>query len=141
MEELAADSVATRRSNTLLLTIFSSLALVLALVGIYGVMSYSVSQRRQEVGIRMALGAAGGEVLRLILREAMTLAAIGIVAGIILSLFVTRFLQSLLFKVSPTDATTFAVTAALLAMVAFATSYIPARRAAMVEPTTALRTG
>ena len=140
MEELTARSVATRRFNTLLLGIFSSLALVLALVGIYGVMSYSVSQRRQEVGIRMALGAPANEVLRLILREAMTLAGIGIVIGLVLSTFVTRLLGSLLFQVSATDAVTFAATAGLLAAVAFAASWIPARRAARVQPSVALRT-
>ena len=92
-------------------------------------------------GTHRALGAPAREVLRLVLREAMMLAAIGIVAGIVLSLFVTRLLRSLLFQVSPTDATTFAVTAALLAMVALAASYIPARRATQVEPSSALRTG
>ena len=140
MEQLTARSVATRRFNTLLLGIFSSLALVLALVGIYGVMSYSVSQRRQEVGIRMALGAPANEVLRLILREAMVLAGIGIAIGLVLSLFMTRLLGSLLFQVSATDAVTFTATAALLAAVAFAASYIPARRAARVQPSVALRT-
>jgi len=140
MEQVTARSVATRRFNTLLLGIFSSLALVLALVGIYGVMSYSVSQRRQEVGIRMALGAPASEVLRLVLREAMTLAGIGIAIGLILSAFMTRLMGSLLFQVSATDAVTFAATAALLATVALAASYIPARRAARVQPSVALRT-
>ena len=139
MEQLTAESVATRRFNTLLLGIFSSLALVLALVGIYGVMSYNVSQRQQEVGIRMALGARGHDVLRLVLREAMTLAGIGILLGVALSLFLTRLLQSLLFEVSATDPTTFIVTALLLAIVALVASYIPARRAAGVDPVVALR--
>ena len=140
MEEIAARSVATRRFNTLLLGIFSSLALVLAVVGIYGVMSYSVSQRRQEVGIRMALGAPASEVLRLILREAMMLAGVGIVIGLVLSMFATRVLRSLLFQVSATDAVTFTTTAMLLATVAFVASWIPARRAARVQPNVALRT-
>ena len=139
MDQLSAESIATRRFNTLLLGIFSSLALVLALVGIYGVMSYNVSQRQQEVGIRMALGARGHDVLRLVLREAMTLAGIGIVLGVVLSLFVTRLLQTLLFEVSATDPATFAVTAGLLTLVALAASYIPARRAAGVDPVVALR--
>ena len=139
MEQLMADSVATRRFNTLLLGVFSSLALVLALVGIYGVMSYNVSQRRQEVGIRMALGARGRDVLGLVLREAMALAGVGILLGVVLSLFVTRLLQTLLFEVSATDPATFAVTAFLLAGVALAASYIPARRAATVDPVAALR--
>ena len=139
MDQLTAESVATRRFNTLLLGIFSSLALVLALVGIYGVMSYNVSQRQQEVGIRMALGARSHDVLGLVLREAMTLAGIGIVLGVVLSLFVTRLLQTLLFEVSATDPTTFAVTAGVLALVALAASYIPARRAAGVDPVVALR--
>ncbi len=139
MEQMAETSVATRRFNTLLLGIFSSLALVLALVGIYGVMSYAVSQRSQEVGIRMALGARAGDVLRLILREAMTLAGAGIVLGIILALTLTRVMQSLLFEVSATDVTTFTVTTLVLAMVALIASYLPARRAAGVDPVVALR--
>jgi predicted permease len=139
MDQLAAESVATRRFNTLLLGIFSSLALALAIVGIYGVMSYSVSQRRQEVGIRMALGAQSGQVTRLVLGEAMTLAGIGIAIGIALSLGMTRLLGSLLFEVSATDLTTFSATALLLGGVALAASYIPARRAATVDPLVALR--
>jgi putative ABC transport system permease protein len=139
MEQLMARSVAARRFNTLLLGIFSSLALVLALIGIYGVVSYSVSQRQREVGIRMALGAHAGQVLRLVLREAMTLAAIGIGLGIVLAVGLTRFLGTLLFEVSATDVTTFALTAALLAGVALIASYIPARRAAGVDPLVALR--
>ena len=139
MEQLTAESVATRRFNTLLLAIFSSLALVLAIVGIYGVMSYSVSQRRQEVGIRMALGAHASQVVRLVLREAMTLAGIGIAIGVAISIAVTRLLGTLLFEVSATDVTTFTVTAAILASVALAASYIPARRAAGVDPLVALR--
>jgi ABC-type antimicrobial peptide transport system permease subunit len=139
MDQLAAESVATRRFNTLLLGIFSSLALALAIVGIYGVMSYSVSQRRQEVGIRMALGAQSGQVTRLVLGEAMTLAGIGIAIGIALSLGMTRLLGSLLFEVSATDLTTFSATALLLGGVALAASYNPARRAATVDPLVALR--
>ena len=139
MEQMADRSVATRRFNTLLLAIFSALALVLAIVGIYGVMSYSVTQRRQEVGIRMALGARAGQVIHLVLREAMALAAIGIAIGVLLSLGVTRLLGSLLFEVSATDVTTFIVTALILAAVAAIASYIPARRAAGVDPLVALR--
>jgi predicted permease len=139
MEQMMDDSVSTRRFNTLLLGIFSSLAMVLALVGIYGVMSYSVSQRRQEVGIRMALGAHAGDVLRLVLREAMTLAGAGLLFGVTLSLFVTRLLQSLLFEVSATDPTTFVITTILLGGVALVASYIPARRASGVDPVVALR--
>jgi putative ABC transport system permease protein len=139
MEQLTAESVATRRFNTLLLGIFSSLAVALALVGIYGVMSYSVSQRRQEVGIRMALGAHPGQMLRLVLREAMLLAGIGIALGIVISVAVTRLLGALLFEVSATDVTTFTITALLLAGVALLASWIPARRAATVDPLVALR--
>jgi ABC-type antimicrobial peptide transport system permease subunit len=139
MEQMTEQSVATRRFNTLLLTSFSSLALILAIVGIYGVMSYSVSQRRQEVGIRMALGAQAGQVVQLVLREAMTLAVVGIGIGILLSLAVTRLLGSLLFEVSATDMTTFIVTALMLVCVAGIAGYIPARRAARVDPLVALR--
>ena len=139
MEQMTEQSVATRRFNTLLLAIFSSLALILAVVGIYGVMSYSVSQRRQEVGIRMALGAQAGQVVQLVLREAMTLAVAGIGIGVLLSLAVTRLLGSLLFEVSATDTTTFIVTALILAGVAGVAGYIPARRAAGVDPLVALR--
>ena len=139
MEQMAAESVATRRFNTLLLGIFSSLALLLALVGIYGVMSYTVSQRKQEVGIRMALGAHAGDVVRMVLREAMTLAGLGIGVGLVLSFFLTRVLATLLFEVSATDITTFTVTTVLLAVVALVASYLPARRAAAVDPVAALR--
>ena len=139
MEQMAAETVATRRFNTLLLGIFSSLALLLALVGIYGVMSYTVSQRKQEVGIRMALGAHTGDVVRMVLREAMTLAGLGIVFGLVLSFFLTRVLATLLFEVSATDVTTFTVTTVLLAAVALVASYLPARRAAAVDPVAALR--
>ena len=139
MDQLTAESVATRRFNATLLGIFSALALTLALIGIYGVMSYSVSQRRQEVGIRMALGAGAGQVLRLVLREAMVLAGAGIAVGVLLALIVTRLLGSLLFGVSATDPRTFAVTAVLLAGVALLASYLPARKAAAVDPVVALR--
>ena len=139
LDTVAGAAIATRRLTLWLVAAFGLTALFLAIVGIYGVMSYSVTQRRQEVGIRMALGARAGQVIHLVLREAMALAAIGIAIGVLLSLGVTRLLGSLLFEVSATDVTTFIVTALILAAVAAIASYIPARRAAGVDPLVALR--
>jgi putative ABC transport system permease protein len=139
MSEVAAESFAARSFNMSLLAIFATLALILASVGIYGVMSYAVTQRTQEIGIRIALGATATDVLRLILRNGLTLTILGVVIGIGGSLALTRLLATLLFGVAPTDALTFATVSAVLILVALAACYLPARRATKVDPLIALR--
>jgi ABC-type antimicrobial peptide transport system permease subunit len=119
--------------------VFAALALGLACIGIYGVISYLVGQRTQEIGIRLALGAKRLDVLRLILGEGMKMAALGLLIGIVAALGLTRLMAKLLFGVSATDPLTFAAVAALLAIVALAACYIPARRAMRVDPMVALR--
>jgi len=111
----------------------------LASIGLYGVMSYSVAQRRREIGIRMALGAQRGEVMRMVLRRSMALAAAGIALGLAGAAGVTRVLQGMLFGIKPSDPLTFAVVAALFAVIAVVASYVPAQRAAGVDPLEALR--
>jgi putative ABC transport system permease protein len=139
MQDVLSESVAPRRFNMLLLAAFAGLALLLASIGIYGVMSYSVSQYTHEIGIRIALGASAANVLRLIVREGMTLVLIGLAVGATGALALTRVMSSLLFDVKPWDPLTFASVSLLLAAVAFAASYIPARRATRVDPMFALR--
>jgi predicted permease len=139
MENILADSIARSRFNMLLLGIFAGVAMVLSAVGIYGVMSYSVAQRTHEIGIRMALGAKPSHVLKLVVRQGMTLAAIGVAGGIVAALALTRLMTSLLFGVSATDPLTFTAISLTLVLVALAASYIPARRAAKVDPCEALR--
>jgi putative ABC transport system permease protein len=139
MDHVVDDSISQRRFNMLLLAIFAATALVMAAVGIYGVLAYAVSRRTQEIGIRMALGAQTRDVLRLIGREGFVLVLVGIGIGLAGALALTRLMSSLLFGVSPTDAATFAAVPALLAAVALAACYLPARRAARVDPTVALR--
>ncbi|PYV45968.1 MAG: hypothetical protein DMG06_00335 [Acidobacteria bacterium] len=139
MEQRLADSMAPRRFNMLLLGIFAGVALVLAGVGVYGVMSYSVTQRTHEIGIRMAMGAGEREVVQLILRQGMVLALLGIAAGLAGASFLSSVLTSLLFQVSATDPVTFAGISLSLLAVALLASYLPARRAAKVDPMVALR--
>jgi putative ABC transport system permease protein len=139
MESLIGTSIARARFNTLLLTIFAVVALLLASVGIYGVMAYSVAQRTHEIGVRMALGARTGDVLRLVLRRGMTLAFGGVAIGVTASLALTQLMKTLLFDVSTTDPLTFAGIPLLLASVALLACLIPARRAAKVDPMAALR--
>ena len=139
MESLLAKSIARSRFNTVLLAIFALVALALATVGIYGVMSYAVTQRTHEIGIRMALGAQGPDVLKLVLRNGMMLALIGVVTGVAGAFALTRLMSTLLFGVTPTDAITFTAVSASLFVVAFFACYIPARRATKVDPLVALR--
>jgi putative ABC transport system permease protein len=139
MQEVLSASVAPRRFNMLLLTAFAGFALLLASIGIYGVMSYSVSQYTHEIGIRMALGARAADVLQLIVRQGMGLVLIGLAVGAAGALALTRVMRSLLFDVTPWDPLTLASVSVLLAAVAFAAGYIPARRATRVDPMIALR--
>ena len=140
MEQVLSVSVAPRRFNLLLLAAFAGLALLLASIGIYGVMSYSVSQYTHEIGIRMALGARAADVLQLIVRQGMYLVLIGLAVGAAgRRLALTRVMSSLLFDVTPWDPLTLTSVSVLLAAVAFAASYIPARRATRVDPMIALR--
>ena len=139
MSEVAATSFAARRFNMSLLSLFAGLALVLAAIGIYGVMSNAVTQRTQEIGIRLALGARAIDVLKLIIRNGMVLVGIGVAAGLAGAFALTRLMTTLLFGVTPTDGLTIAVVSAVLIAVAFLACFIPARRATKVDPLVALR--
>ena len=139
MDEVLVQSTARNRFNMVLLRIFASLAMLLAAIGIYGVMSYAVGQRVHEIGIRMALGARAGDVLSLVLRQGLSLVVMRIVIGLMGAVWLTEAMKSLLFGVSPNDPPTFAIVSALLLAVAAAPTYIPARRATKVDPMVALR--
>ena len=139
MDEYVASSVSDSRFNTILLAGFAALALVMACVGIFGVVSYSVAQRTREIGVRRALGADAGSVMRMVLTQGMTVSVIGVAIGLAGAFAVTRVLSSLLFGVTPTDAVTFIGVATILTLVAFLASFLPARRAAKVDPMVALR--
>jgi ABC-type antimicrobial peptide transport system permease subunit len=123
----------------LLLTVFACVALGLAAIGVYGVIAYLVSQGTREVGIRMALGATPREILLLVVRQGLTVAVVGVAAGLVGAWAVTRFMESLLFGISSRDPLTFAVIAALLGLTALLASYVPARRAARIDPMVSLR--
>jgi len=140
MEQRVMNSLATAKFNTLLLTLLSTIGLVLSAVGIYGVIAYFVTRRTQEIGVRMALGATRGDVVRLVIGQAAKPVALGIVAGMIASAFLTRILSSQLFGVTPGDPVTFAIVATTLAAVGLLASLVPATRAATVNPTRALHT-
>jgi putative ABC transport system permease protein len=139
MQEVVNASVSTRRITLILLGLFSGLALVLAAIGIYGVVSYSVAQRAREIGIRMALGAHRGDVLRLVLAQGGKMSLTGIAIGTIASAGLTRLMANLLYGVSVVDPATFAVVAFVLAVIAMVASYLPARRALRMDPLVALR--
>lgn len=139
LNELRAESLAQLRFNTLVLSVFAALGLILAAIGIYGVMSYSVAQRTHEIGVRMALGAQPKNVLRLVLGQGMVLVLIGVAIGLAISVAVTRLMASLLFGVTATDPITFVIVALVLTLVALLANYIPARKATGVDPLIALR--
>jgi ABC-type antimicrobial peptide transport system permease subunit len=133
-------SVSQRRFTAFLLGSFAALAVILAAIGVHGLLSYNVARRRQEIGIRMALGAGRGAVLGLVLREGLAIITAGLIVGLAGAVALTRLLQALLFGVSPTDPLTFVVVAAVLTAIALVATLLPARRAARVDPLPALRT-
>jgi len=139
MDDVMSISAAERRVTMLLLSAFAGLALLLAAVGIYGVISYSVSQRTHEIGIRMALGAARGAVMQMVLRQALALAAIGVATGTAGAYLLTRLMKTLLFGVVPSDPVTFIAVSALLTIVAAIAAWVPGVRATRVDPVVALR--
>jgi ABC-type antimicrobial peptide transport system permease subunit len=139
MSQLVQDSLSRPRFNLVLLGILAAIALILALVGMYGVISYSISQRSHEIGIRMALGATQGNVLAMVVRSGLQLAIAGIVIGLAVAFALTRLMSSLLYGVSATDLGTFLAVPLLLAAVAWLASYLPARRATQIPPMVVLR--
>jgi putative ABC transport system permease protein len=139
MEQLIAGTIARPRFSAVLLLVFAATALLLAMVGLYAVLSYSVRQRRHEIGVRMALGARPSDVLRMVLRQGLTLAVAGIALGLAAALLLTRLLRAQLFEVSPTDPWTYAALSLGLAAVALAANFLPARKATRVDPVVSLR--
>jgi putative ABC transport system permease protein len=139
MDEIVARSLSDRRFSMMLLGAFATIALVLASIGIYGVMTYSVSQRTREIGIRLSLGAKPTDVLHLVVRQAARLVATGVVVGFAAALLVTRLLTGLLFAVSTSDPVTYLLVALLLAGFAIAACLLPARRAMRIDPLVTLR--
>ena len=139
MEQVVGESTARGDFNTMLLSIFAGVALLLAAIGVYGLMAYAVQQRTQEIGIRMALGAQKRDVLKLVVGHGMRLALIGLLAGVAGALALTQLMANLLYQVKPPDPMTFAVVCALLAGIVLLACWLPARRAAKVDPMTALR--
>jgi putative ABC transport system permease protein len=139
MDERVSAYVALPRFYAVVLGIFSSIAVALAMIGIYGLMAYSVSHRTREIGIRVALGACTREVLWLVLRQGLALSSIGIVIGIVGALLLTRYLKTLLTDLTATDPLTYVIVVALVVFAAISASYLPARRSAKVDPVIALR--
>jgi putative ABC transport system permease protein len=141
MESRIGDAMSYARFSTLLLALFAVVALLLATIGTYGVISFAVAQRTREIGIRMALGARRGDVVRLVVRQGLAIVAAGGAVGLLVAIAATRVLQSLLYDVAPSDPATFVAVLALLTLAVVAASWLPARRAAGVQPTEALREG
>jgi putative ABC transport system permease protein len=139
MEDLISQSLAGPRFSATLISAFSAMALLLAAIGLFGLVAYSVSQRSQELGIRAALGARPGDLVAATMRSAVALTAVGVVAGLAAAVYLTRFIESQLYEVKPLDPPTFLAAAAVMLIVAGLASYIPARRAAQVDPMAALR--
>ena len=139
LAEIVSDRTAQRRLAVMLISVFAGVALLLAAIGIYGVMSYAVAQRTQEIGIRMALGAERQDILRMVLRHGSMMAVTGVGIGLVTALGLARLITSLLFQVSATDPPTFSVVPVVLVAVALLACYIPARRATRVDPLVALR--
>ena len=139
MEEVVGTTLARPRAISVLLTVFALMALLLAGVGVYGVMAYSVSQRTREIGVRMALGATAESVFRMVLGQALRLVALGVAGGLVAAAALTRLLETLLFQTGPLDIATFALTALVLFVVAMFASFVPARRGTRITPVEALR--
>jgi putative ABC transport system permease protein len=139
LDQVVGRSIEERRFTMILLAAFAAVALTLAMIGVYGVLSYLVSQRTQEIGVRLAIGAAPSDVVRLFVREGLVLASIGLACGLAGAVAAARTLTAMLFGVTPTDPLTFGGVAAALGCIALAASYLPARRAAGIDPLAALR--
>jgi putative ABC transport system permease protein len=139
MEQLVASSLTRQRFYASVMGVFAAIAVVLSVVGIYGVLAYAVGQRRQEFGIRMALGAQQRDVVTMVLRRGMILTAIGIVLGVLGAIELTRYLDGMLYQLTPLDPATYVVVPTLFGLVSSLASYLPARRATMIDPMTALR--
>ena len=139
MEHVFSDSASEARFQLILLLIFAGIAVLLAMIGVYGVVSYSVTQRTQEIGVRMAMGADTRQIARLVLREALGLAALAVAIGLAGAIALTRLMESLLYETTPNDPPTLAISATAILIVAAAAALIPARRATRVDPLVALR--
>jgi putative ABC transport system permease protein len=139
MDAVVANSMAEPRFRTILFGLFGVLAVLLAAVGIYGVISYSASQRTREIGIRMALGAKPGDIFKAVIAQGMLLVVIGIAIGCAVAIWLTNLIRGLLFGITPTDITAFAITAAVLLAVALVASWLPAQRAMKIDPLLAIR--